>query len=117
MVRVDKKFKGSFLLVYLLLPFVLAGCGKDKLNELGFNGSVDNIVNNTEECDNITEDEIANDNSIIIEDNNTEDKIIIKEKEENDLAGTCPRGGHCSTPGKCSLFIDKDSNELCDRGE
>lgn len=36
--------------------------------------------------------------------------------EADTLAGTCPKGFHCSCPG-CPLFGDLDEDSFCDRGE
>lgn len=116
MIKISKIFKRSFLLVYLLLPFALAGCEKDQRDQttdLGFSEEVENI----EERDNVTNKKTVNDGSVITENNNLEDETTITEKEKNNLAGTCLKGDHCSAPGKCGLFIDRNNNELCDRGE
>ena len=34
----------------------------------------------------------------------------------DDLAGTCPKGFHCSCPG-CPLYSDIDEDVFCDLGE
>lgn len=36
--------------------------------------------------------------------------------EADSLAGTCPKGFHCSCPG-CPLYGDLDEDNFCDRGE
>ena len=36
--------------------------------------------------------------------------------EADALAGTCPKGFHCSCPG-CPLFSDLDADNFCDHGE
>lgn len=36
--------------------------------------------------------------------------------EADDLAGTCPKGFHCSCPG-CPLYSDSDEDLFCDLGE
>lgn len=36
--------------------------------------------------------------------------------EADALAGTCPKGFHCSCPG-CPLFSDLDEDNFCDYGE
>jgi hypothetical protein len=30
---------------------------------------------------------------------------------------TCPKGNHCSFPGRCGRYVDHDNNGLCDLGE
>lgn len=34
--------------------------------------------------------------------------------ESDSLRGTCPRGGHCGSPG-CGLWSDLNKDNLCDR--
>lgn len=36
--------------------------------------------------------------------------------EADSLAGTCPKGFHCSCPG-CPLYSDLDEDTFCDLGE
>jgi hypothetical protein len=36
--------------------------------------------------------------------------------EADALAGTCPKGFHCSCPG-CPLYSDLDEDNFCDHGE
>jgi hypothetical protein len=36
--------------------------------------------------------------------------------EADSLAGTCPKGFHCSCPG-CPLYSDIDEDNFCDHGE
>lgn len=36
--------------------------------------------------------------------------------EADNLAGTCPKGFHCSCPG-CPLYSDIDEDNFCDLGE
>ncbi|MDD1724914.1 MAG: hypothetical protein LUQ07_07280 [Methanospirillum sp.] len=36
--------------------------------------------------------------------------------EADSLAGTCPKGFHCSCPG-CPLYSDIDEDKFCDLGE
>jgi len=44
------------------------------------------------------------------------EEIGASEEDDNALAGTCPKGQHCGSPG-CSLWSDQNNNGLCDRGE
>jgi hypothetical protein len=43
-------------------------------------------------------------------------EVGVSEEDDNALAGTCPKGQHCGSPG-CSLWSDQNNNGLCDRGE
>lgn len=38
------------------------------------------------------------------------------QKNADSLAGTCPKGFHCSCPG-CPLYSDLDQDQFCDLGE
>lgn len=42
--------------------------------------------------------------------------VGVSEEDDNALAGTCPKGQHCGSPG-CPLWSDQNNNGLCDRGE
>lgn len=38
------------------------------------------------------------------------------QNQADSLAGTCPKGFHCSCPG-CPLYSDLDEDKFCDLGE
>lgn len=101
--------KGSKFLVFIqvmaLLSLMLgaAGC----IDESGGSGDVQDELQAT------TSQYSEDDTGAISE---TTEVGVSEEEDDNALAGTCPKGQHCGSPG-CPLWSDQDNNGLCDRGE
>lgn len=96
MKKVQKRIKTTLGLINITLPLLLFGCSTDK--------SVDKKDEQQDEAINESSSESIE---------NTNGTVDDKPK----LAGTCPRGLHCSAPGQCGLFTDDNANDLCDRDE
>jgi hypothetical protein len=107
------KIKGLLVGFYIITPLVITGCSQTKTpntESYSINSSQSEEKEESKEDDNIKIEKDVVGGSI----EEIEEKIIL---DKNDLAGTCPKGDHCSTPGKCGLFIDRGDNQLCNRGE
>ena len=69
-------------------------------------GCQDPLLATTNETKKISTDAMGN---LTLIDEDTQEKT-------DSLAGTCPKGFHCSCPG-CPLYSDLDEDNFCDLGE
>lgn len=82
---------------------------------LGTAGCIDENAGSSDVQDELqaTPSEYSDDDTVAISETTVAD---VSEEDDNALAGTCPKGQHCGSPG-CPLWSDQNNNGLCDRGE
>lgn len=93
-----------FIQVMALMSLMLgvAGC----IDETGGSGDVLDELQ-------ATTSQYSDDDTVAISETT---EVSVSEEDDNALAGTCPKGQHCGSPG-CPLWSDQNNNGLCDRGE
>ncbi|MFZ2455064.1 MAG: hypothetical protein WAX07_01105 [Candidatus Altiarchaeia archaeon] len=66
--------------------------------------------------DSILETAVKDETTLVQDNTDTQTSIEEAKTDVSDdsLKGTCPRGGHCGSPG-CGLWSDQNNDRLCDR--
>jgi hypothetical protein len=101
----NKNYILLIIQLFCLVSFA-AGIVSSALPSKSTDGCQDPLQVNTSEAKKISADASGN---LTLDDENTL-------SEADSLAGTCPKGFHCSCPG-CPLYSDLDEDNFCDHGE